>query len=245
MDMMGIAKSAGNAFTTGLNAGIGRKLSVKGIGTMASLGVAGATIGASTAALASDGTVDPLSGAVVGGAIGSAAVPAAGLAVGTIGSVGVGISKIAPGMAASIGKGAVAASPYAAAVATKIGSNAVSAVWDVGSRLINWEGERNGSGFFGKVKFSDPISGIKAGWQNSKGLGKFGSATKGALVNGWTILGATSAVEGTKKAWNTVQRAHMGQMTGVTSLTPQVPSYADNAGATGDLVFALNTNRHG
>lgn len=256
MSIGGIAKSIGGAFNTGFNAGVGRNLSLKGIGTMASLGVAGAAIGASAAALGSDGTVNPVTGAAVGGAVGAAALPTAGLAMGAVGSVGVGIAKAAPGIGATLGKGAMAASPFAAAVATKVGADAASAVWGVGSKLIDWNGEGKGSGMFGKIKVSTPFSGAKTGWQNGKGItikgkeigkgiGKAGGAIKGFAVNGATILGATAAVEGTKKAWNTVKQAHMGQMTGVTTLTPQVPSYADNAGATGDLVFALNANRHG
>ena len=245
MSIGGIAKSIGGAFNTGFNAGVGRNLSLKGIGTMASLGVAGAAIGASAAALGSDGTVNPVTGAAVGGAVGAAALPTAGLAMGAVGSVGVGIAKAAPGIGATLGKGAMAASPFAAAVATKVGADAASAVWGVGSKLIDWNGEGKGSGMFGKIKVSTPFSGAKSGWQNGKGIGKAGGAIKGFAANGATILGATAAVEGTKKAWNTVKQAHMGQMTGVTTLTPQVPSYADNAGATGDLVFALNANRHG
>lgn len=245
MSIGGIAKSIGGAFNTGFNAGVGRNLSLKGIGTMASLGVAGAAIGASAAALGSDGTVNPVTGAAVGGAVGAAALPTAGLAMGAVGSVGVGIAKAAPGIGVAVGKGAMVASPFAAAVATKVGADAASAVWGVGSKLIDWNGEGKGSGMFGKIKVSTPFSGAKAGWQNGKGIGKAGGAIKGFAVNGATILGATAAVEGTKKAWNTVKQAHMGQMTGVTTLTPQVPSYADNAGATGDLVFALNANRHG
>lgn len=246
MSISGITKSVGNAFNTGFSAGIGRNLSIKGIGTITGLGVAGATIGASASSLFSGGTVDPATGAMVGGTIGAAALPAAGLTVGTIGSVGVGLAKTAPVIGAAIGQGAMAASPFAAAVATKIGTNAASSIWGIGSKLIDWNNEKNGSGMFGKIKVSNPISQAKAGWQNGKGkIGKIGGATKGAVVNGWTILGATAAVEGTQKAWNTVKQAHMGQMTGVTTLTPQIPSYADNAGATGDLVFALNANRHG
>ena len=52
-------------------------------------------------------------------------------------------------------------------------------------------------------------------------------------------------MQGAAKAWNTLQTEKMGQMTGVTTMTPKVPAYADNAGATGDLVFALNANRRG
>ena len=245
MSIGGIAKSIGGAFNTGFNAGVGRNLSLKGIGTMASLGVAGAAIGASAAALGSDGTVNPVAGAAVGGAVGAVALPTAGLAMGAVGSVGVGIAKASPGIGVAVGKGAMAASPFAAAVATKVGADAASAVWGVGSKLIDWNGEGKGSGMFGKIKVSTPFSGAKSGWQNGKGIGKAGGAIKGFAANGATILGATAAVEGTNKASNTVKPAHMGQMTGVTTLTPQVPSYADNAGATGDLVFALNANRHG
>ena len=246
MSIGGITKSIGGAFNTGFNAGVGRNLAVKGIGTMAGMGIAGASIGASTAALASDGTVDPVSGAVVGGAIGAATLPVAGLAVGTVGSVGIGMAKAAPMVGSALGKGALASSPFVAAVGTKVGANAASSIWNVGSRLIDWNTDSKGSGMFGKVKISSPVSGAKAGWSEGKNIvSKAGKATKGALLNGTTILGATAAVEGIQKSWNTVKSAHMGQMTGTATLTPQVPSYGNNAGATGDLVFALNANRHG
>mgnify|MGYP007108751500 CR=1 FL=1 len=245
MSIGGIAKSIGGAFNTGFTAGILRNPSIQGIGTIAGMGVAGAAIGASASALGSDGTVDPLTGGAVGGAIGAAALPAAGFAVGAIGTVGWGMAKAAPTIGAMAGKGALAASPYAAAVASKVGANAASKVWGVGSKLIDWNGEAKSSSIFGQIKVSNPFSSAKAGWQNGKGIGKAGGAIKGMANNGVTMLGATAAIEGTQKAWGTIKQAHMGQMTGTTTLTPQMPSYSNNAGATGDLVFALNANRHG
>lgn len=245
MSIGGIAKSIGGAFNTGFSAGIARNPSVKGIGTMAGMGIAGATIGASASALASDGTVDPATGAAVGGIVGATALPATGFAIGAIGTVGWGMAKTAPAIGSIASKGVVAASPYAAAVASKVGANAASKVWGVGSKLIDWNGEAKGSSIFGQIKVSNPFSGAKAGWQNGKGIGKAGGAIKGMAINGVTMLGTTAAIEGVQKAWGTVKQAHMGQMTGTTTLTPQVPSYSNNAGATGDLVFALNANRHG
>ncbi len=63
---------------------------------------------------------------------------------------------------------------------------------------------------------------------------------------GWGILGVGAAVGSIKGAYSEMSRRKMGQMDPyVARATPRVPSYANNAGASGDLVFALNANKRG
>lgn len=258
MSFKNIASSVGKAANTGLNFGVGKFKYSGGLGSMIGLGAAGAAIGAGTIATASDGSVNPGVGALAGGAAGFAAVPAAGFAVGAIGTAGVGLAKATP----TIARGLAAASPTVAGAGAILGSKAADAVWDVGKRMIDWNEDANS--FFEKIKFTGPVTGAKQGWRMAGNLaeaegamaktktflGKSGSAVKGAIINGKTLLGVTAMFEGGMKAWNTLQKEHMGQMTGTTTLTPQMNlgkdlSYADDAGATGDLVFALNANRRG
>lgn len=63
---------------------------------------------------------------------------------------------------------------------------------------------------------------------------------------GWGVIGLGAAIGGARSAMDTSDRIRMGQVDPyITRPTPQLPSYANNAGATGDLVFALNANRRG
>lgn len=246
MSVAGIFGSIGRAVNTSVNIGVGLGFSeaggkAGGLGTIASMAAVGAVAGAGST-LATDGTVDPITGAVGGGLIGAAAIPAVGITAGVAGNAAVGLAKMAPKIAVGTGKFAASASPFVLGTGAKVATDVGSSVWNVGKRMIDWDADAD---MFDKVKFTGPISGIKAGWKNNKGIKKFTGAASGAIINGKTILGATAAVEGMKKAWGTLQTAKMGQMTGVQTLTPRVPSYADNAGASGDLVFALNANRRG
>jgi hypothetical protein len=72
---------------------------------------------------------------------------------------------------------------------------------------------------------------------------KFSGLGVGMLVGG-------SVLEGTKRAINKYEQIRMGkhdgQMRKATPVIPQVdrsPSYANNGGATGDLVFSMYNNR--
>ena len=160
MSIGDFGKSVGGAFSLGLNAGTGVLRYSGGAGTMLGLGATGASIGAGASAAFSDGTVDPLTGAAVGGAIGAAALPAAGLASGVIGSAAVGVAKAAP----AIGKGALKlgakASPYAVGTGIAAADRIGSAIWNIGSKMIDWDEDAQ---FFDKVKFSGPIKGMKKG----------------------------------------------------------------------------------
>lgn len=246
MSIGGVFSSIGRAVNTSLNIGVGLGFSkaggkAGGLGTIAGAAVIGAAVGAGST-VATDGTVDPITGAVGGGLIGAAAIPAVGITAGVAGNAAVGLAKMTPGIAAGAGKFALSTSPFVLGTGARVATDVGSAAWSVGKRMINWDVDAD---MLDKVKFTNPFTGAKAGWENSKGIKKFTNGAAGAVINGWTVLGATAAAEGVKKAWGTLQTAKMGQMTGTQTLTPRIPSYADNAGASGDLVFALNANRRG
>lgn len=237
--------SVGKAFNTGLNIGTGKGLSgiYGGVGAMLTMGAAGASIGAGLSATASNGAVDPVTGAAVGGAIGVAALPATGLAVGAIGTGMVATAKAAPAVGKFAGNLAVASAPMAGAFATRAATDIGSSIWGIGSKLIDW---REGADALNKIKLTGPLSGIANGWRNGETMAqKVIGGTTGAIINGKTMLGATAFAEGMKKAWNTLETAKMGQNAGVVNMTPRTPSYSNDAGATGDLVFALNANKRG
>lgn len=242
MSIGGAIASVGKAINTGVNVGIGLGFkNAGGFGTMATMGAIGAAAGAGST-LASDGTIDPLTGAAVGGVVGAAALPVAGMAAGAMGSAAVGAIKMAPAAGSLALRGAAAASPFVLGVGGIAAAEVGTTMWNLGKKMIDWDHEAD---TFDKIKFTNPITGLKAGWRDNKGIKKITGAASGAIVNGWTVLGGTAAVEGIKKSWSTIQTAKMGQMTGVETLTPRMPSYSNNAGASGDLVFALNANRRG
>lgn len=63
---------------------------------------------------------------------------------------------------------------------------------------------------------------------------------------GIAAFAGTAAVDGTIKAYRNYNQRRMGTIDNhVTRATPQTPTYDLNAGATGDLVFAMNANRRG
>lgn len=241
------AKDLGGAFKSGMDLGVGRGLKSYGsLGTSIGLGAVGAGIGALTTGMLSANTVDPMAGAAVGGAIGASALPLAGLGVGAVGTMGVGLAT--KGLPA-IGGAMIAASPYVAGAGVLGASKVASGVWGLGSQMINWN---EGADVFDKVAFTGPISGAKRGWNKATKYGgvvgageKVASATKGVFVNGKMLMGGTALAKGIGSAWGKVEKAQMGTNMGVVTNTPRIPSYSNNANATGDLVFAMNSNRRG
>lgn len=234
-------KSVGKAVDMGLDLGVGRGFKPKGLGSIATLGTVGFGLGMAST-MFSENTVNPLGAGAVGGAVGALGLPVAGATAGLVGSGIIGGAKAMPSVMGGIGTGIIGASPYVAGTAAYGTAKIGSALWNVGSRMINWDVDADA---FNKVKFTGPISGARLGWQNNKGWRKVTGSLSGGLINGATILGGVSAVEGFREAYGKVEKAKMGTNMGVQSLTPRVPAYADNAGATGDLVFALNANRKG
>lgn len=238
------AASTLSAFNEGLNIGTGRGLhSLSGIKSSTYLGMAGGAIGAGLAAGFSNGTVDPLMAGAVGAGVGALALPATGLVMGAVGSGIVGTAKMVPGALKSVARGASSASPYIAGFAAKGASNVANKVWGIGSRLVDW---KEGAEALDKVRLTGPISGAKAGYAKGNNLAqKIGGGVTGSVINAKNLLVGEALVTGAKKAWNALESANMGQMMGVQNMTPRTPSYANNAGATGDLVFAMNANRRG
>lgn len=234
--------SLGRAVSSGFNTGLGRKIGISGFRGMATTAGIGAVAGIGLASM-SDGATNPIAAGATGAAIGGVALPAAGFAAGAFGATTVGAAKAAIPIGASVGGAAMAATPFVAAVGTVAATRAGSSIWNAGKRMIDWN---EGADAFNKVKFTGPITGSKAGWRKGEKLHqKIAGGVSGAIFNGKTVMGGVALAEGVKKAWNTVQTAKMGQNMGIDRLTPRIPSYSDNAGATGDLVFALNANRRG
>ena len=63
---------------------------------------------------------------------------------------------------------------------------------------------------------------------------------------GVAAFAATTVVDGSLKAYRNYNQRRQGVVDNhITRATPQIPSYDLNAGATGDLVFAMNANRRG
>lgn len=262
---LGFFKSSANAFKKGLNVGLGSfgKINdTKGIGSTLTLGVAGAAIGAGAAIASSNGAVDPVNAGLVGGAIGATALPAAGLFVGGMGNAGV---KAIKGIGSSLYNGGPkvvsAVAPTVATVGLGVAANFGESLFKFSRRMVDWD---DAADSINKVRFTKPISGAKAAmsrnplkhidvktnWRDYATNARYrtrqvGSAVGGFLFNGATIIGAATVAEGVKDAWGEFKRQSMGQMTGIVTNTPRVPSYSNNAGATGDLVFAMNANRRG
>lgn len=63
---------------------------------------------------------------------------------------------------------------------------------------------------------------------------------------GWGVLGAGAIIGAARDTVSTFDNARIGARDPqIYRATPRIPAYLDNAGATGDLVFALNANRRG
>lgn len=159
------------------------------------------------------------------------------------------------------------------AVGLTMASSVVGAAHSIGSRMVRWDKTANtfmGMGeeanMIGKLtksvgpKLTGPISGARMGFM--KGVGEFKNAEgffnkaravgstaertlTGSVINGKGLLLGGALIEGAAKAYHEEQKLRMGQMDpGMTSIAPKTP-YLDPAGATGDLVFAMNKNRRG
>jgi hypothetical protein len=205
--------------------------SVGGILTLGGLAVPGAIAGAAIGAMAPGGTM-MAAGAAVGAGIGLTAPLA-------VGAAGYGMERLGRGVVNAFkstaldapGGAAEAGSAFAAGVgkiAGGIGKGALAAV-NSGAAAQQVGLLRNLGNHI--VNFKETAEGIE-----DVTLGHVGHA----------MMNVSMGVEAAKKAFNTYNTIHMGQMDGqVRRATPMVPAYADNAGATGDLVFALNRNRRG
>lgn len=206
--------------------------------------ISGAAIGAISSNFLEGGNM--IQGAAAGAALGGAAIAAAPFALGITAKAAVttlqnsdkifaGIGSGAAKIAGTIGmtvKGAVSNTARAAMIGNLEGKVAGNIAKDVLNPL-----DRHGKALLniaGKMIKKNPgnnADGIISDYSLS-GFGK-------AMVIGGSL------VKGAKDAFNTYMSSKVGQRDGyISSVTPQI-RLADNAGATGDLVFALNNNRRG
>lgn len=217
------------AFNIGRAVRMGYSLSGRGnVGGLYAIG-AGAAIGAAVGAkVASDyETTDPGTGAMIGGAVGAATLPAAGLAGrAAFETTRFALPYVGAG-AAAVGKAAAVGSFWTARnVAAPLAEKYFNTFTNLAGRMFEYTPKRE-------------IFDSKAG----KLMTESGLKIKPL---GWAVLGGTALYGGIKGALETSDRIRMGTPAQeVTRATPRMPSYANNAGATGDLVFALNANRRG
>ena len=178
-------------------------------------GVEGAQIG---------GTIGIIGGAALGIGTVKAASNFAASAVNTLQSIGGGaisgfekIGGIAIKSAPYVGKAGLGVAGIGAGLSAVAVDKYVSTGLGFASKLVKDVpmGSKN-PGVFGQT------------------LSKFGLAT---------VLG-TGLIASAKEGYDQMQERHMGTRSqGIYKATPQIPAYANNGGATGDLVFALNQNR--
>lgn len=211
------------------------------------IGIAGA-IG-TTAALTGAG-IGYVGGAAWGGNTPGSNIPEMARA-GAIGGAAV-------GAAAGIVGGAIAMNPVKTASA--IGGAALGMTELAGAGIIGGA-EVAGAGIIGAAKIAAPVAMYGAqkyasiGAGAVKGIDKFllkddlkESNLLGKKLNlaGKGVVVGSALMSGAMEAFNDFNSNRMGQRDGqITRATPRTPSYANNAGATGDLVFAMNRNRRG
>lgn len=213
-----------NLKALGAAAAVGTTVAATGAG--ASIGyLGGAAWGGNTPG--ADVNESAMKGAIGGAALGATAGLIATNPLKTasvVGGVAIGTAELAG--AAAIGTAEVAG-------AATIGLGKVA----MGTGI--YAAQKYGSIAAGAVKGIDKLF-LKDDKRSSNLLGrKLNAAGKGLVVGSALFAGA-------KEAFNDFNTNRMGQRDGmITRATPRTPSYANNAGATGDLVFAMNKNRRG
>lgn len=244
--MIGSAfKGAGKTFAGGFNAvadlGKGNlKGALGGIGSMS----LGGTIGLAGAGAAVGGGLSALyhkdnkaEAAATGAVIGGAAIPAAGMALGGAYAVGRGAFKSAPSIARGIGGVGASAGNMLFSGITKPVFSGAGAMSTVANNALNPVGRYANAA----SKLTSKMT--KMDYGPSFGKGRTRVKMSGL---GKTVIGAGALIGAVKGITNTADSIRMGRAEGgVQTATPRPPSYANNAGATGDLNFALHANRRG
>ena len=173
------------------------------------------------------------------------------------------------GTMAAIGAGVGLATPLAVGgagyLAKRAFSSTIKNASEIGSLGKSVEGLGSGLYNIGKVAYDVIDNPISRGQVNalkafSKNIVKFdevklNNITKEPLEGlesvklGWAgnlMFYGGAIKQATSKAFDTYKQAHMGAIDPyVTRATPRIPSYGNNSGADGSLVFALNKNRRG
>ena len=193
-----------------------------GIGAAALGSVAGATTAANMPGM------NISQGAAIGGAMGLGV----GITGGVIATNPVGTAKVAGAVMEKAGGvylwGAEKIGGAGLWTAGKIGGMAEAVAPVAAARVMN-------RGFGLASKLVKPVED-----------GKFNLLGHKASALGVAAYAGASVVNGVRGAWDDFNRNRMGTHDGqVRRATPRTPSYSNNAGATGDLVFAMNANRRG
>lgn len=227
---------------------------IKGFGSNFSMytgitGVAGALGGAYVGTLG--GNDNGVQGAVIGAGIGVGAMPV----IGALGAVGFAGAKYAvkhgddifnagEAVAKGVGKAGIGAGKFGFNMMKPKNVNMFKnqGLNNFASRLVS-PLERN-LGALGKLTNNIvKVTPERVSFDKHNNLkisgNKMRLSGKGKLLGALGLFGAAS--------YNTVSNIsdRRGSSIGVQSAAPQMPSYANNGGATGDLVFALNNNRRG
>lgn len=216
--MAGIGKAIGVAMPALIGAGAG--------------GLAGASLGGNTAGANSQ------EGIAIGAGIGLAAGGAVSALAGGIAYAPAKTVGAAMSVAKGIGKASIG------------GAEAIGgAAWKTGAATYKAAGKMSGP--------ANVLGGTAIGKYGSTmaGLGKKLVTEdlresnilkhKATKLGAGLIIGA-SVIGGMSGAFDELNTKRMGQMdTMIHKATPQTPAYQQNAGATGDLVFAMNANRRG
>lgn len=246
--VMGVGKVAGSTLH-----GIvpGRGISLGGMATAGGLAGVGAAAGALIGSQMEGNMVG--TGAAVGVAAGLAAIPALGVAarvgMASMRPIGMGMeatAKALPGVAKGLTEVASGLIGGPSRLSPSLATTGVGKMAEmVASPLRRHVG---GIAGFGKslVKFDEAATSL-GGRQSSNLIGKL-TKTGGVKMTGLghTVMwGSTIAAAGAS-VFNAVNKVKMGQSDGqITRATPRPMSFENNAGATGDLVFAMNANRRG
>lgn len=188
--------------------------------------------------------VDPLVSAAGGAAIGSAVLPAVGLlGVGAY-SAGAGLVNNSDKILRGVGEAGKWVGRAALRGITGPGFNESTKLGYWGNKILN-PVARHVTAIDGMAKHFVKHTPRREVFDPKKNR----MVTKGGFRLGWlgwTTLGLGAAIGGTKQTAQAIDNARIGQRDPyITRATPRLPSYANNAGATGDLVFALNANRRG
>lgn len=256
---MGIGKSIGSAFMSplrslnaGFHAGVGDfsllgKMPIITTGTVLG-GMAGGALG-----VAGGDEVNTVGTAAAGAAIGTIGLPLLGATAGLSAAGAITLGRNMGAIADTVGGAAISGFKYTG----KLGAAALQGVnISGGSTAFGQTAARLTSGALSPVRglmgMYETLASKAVEW--SPGAIRYNKKT-GAIRRGRPlrikplghgILFGAAAIGGLNRARQTFETSRMGEVDRyITRATPRMPSYYDNAGASGDLVFALNQNRRG
>lgn len=218
-----------------------------GYGAVGGAGL-GAGIGAAASQFIPGGNI--VAGAAIGAGVGAAGLALAPAAVGLAGRGALGLMSKAPDIYAGIGKaawGALGGLGKAAGEAVKFAASSIESS-PAGLKSLGFSNlSRVGNA-------ANPIGRHARAATNimSNFVKHVPNANPGTLLPdykftglGIAALGAGSLIKGAKDAYGIMMNDKIGQRDNyISQVSPQI-RLMDNAGATGDLVFALNNNRRG